>query len=114
MRLDVLSSSFVRQGIAELACKQGKSSDEVKEFSKGYACISCFRAVGRCVMLKEAESQLVNKLSASRPVEIDGSLQAKCCTAGTKRSAGSVERSMKVNHHLCSHTLYIHLLCVYM
>ncbi|KAL5467435.1 hypothetical protein EMCRGX_G031658 [Ephydatia muelleri] len=98
-RLDVLSSSLVRQGIAELACKQGKSSDEVKEFSEGYACISCFRAVSRYVMLKEVESQLVNKLSASRPVEMDGSIQAKCCMAGTKRShasAGSVERTMKV------------------
>ena len=38
----MLSSSLVRQGIAELACKQGKSSDEVKEFSEGYACISRF------------------------------------------------------------------------
>ena len=117
-RLDVLSSSLVRQGIAELACKQGKSSDEVKEFSEGYACISCFRAVSRYVMLKEVESQLVNKLSASRPVEMDGSIQAKCCMAGTKRShasAGSVERTMKVNlHHLCRHTLYILWVCVYM
>ena len=33
-RLDVLSSSFVRQGIVELACKLGKNSDETKiEFS---------------------------------------------------------------------------------
>ena len=114
----MLSSSLVRQGIAELACKQGKSSDEVKEFSEGYACISCFRAVSRYVMLKEVESQLLNKLSASRPVEMDGSIQAKCCMAGTQRphaSAGSVERTMKVNlHHLCSHTLYILWVCVYM
>ena len=56
-------------------------------------------------MLKEVESQLVNKLSALQPVETDGSIQAKCCMVGTKRlhaSAGSMERTMKVNHHhLC-------------
>ena len=46
----MLSSPFFRQGIAELACKQGKNSDEVEEFSEGYACISCFRAVSRYVM----------------------------------------------------------------
>ena len=33
----MLSSPFFRQGITELACKQGKNSDEVKEFSEGYA-----------------------------------------------------------------------------
>ena len=49
-----------------LACKQGKNSDEVKEFSEGYACISCFRAVSRYVM------QFVNKLSVSQPVEVFG------------------------------------------
>ena len=43
----MLSSPFFRQGIAELACKQGKNSDEVSE---GYACISCYRAVSRYVM----------------------------------------------------------------
>ena len=43
----MLSSPFFRQGITELACKQGKNSDEVKEFSEGYACI---RAVSRYVM----------------------------------------------------------------
>ena len=46
----MLSSPFFRQGIIELACKQGKNSDEVKVFSEGYACISCFRAVSRYVM----------------------------------------------------------------
>ena len=46
----MLSSPVFRQGITELACKQGKNSDEVKEFSEGYACISCFRAVSRYVM----------------------------------------------------------------
>ena len=37
-------------------------------------------------MLKEVEFQLVNKLSASWPVEKDGSIQVKRCMAGTKRS----------------------------
>ena len=30
----MFSSPFFRQGITELACKQGKIYDEVKEFSK--------------------------------------------------------------------------------
>ena len=71
-RLDVLSSSFVRQGIVELACKIGQNSDEAKlEFSEGYVCMSCFRAVGNYAVLKEIEGQLLNKLSAStqsRPI----------------------------------------------
>ena len=54
----MLSSPFFRQGIAELACKQGKNSNEAKEFSEGYACISCFRAVSRYVMQISACEQL--------------------------------------------------------
>ena len=86
-RLDVLSSSFVRQGIVELACKIGQNSDEAKiQFSEGYVCMSSFRAVGNYAVLKEIEGQLLNKLSASRYVEVDGSVRAKSCVAGTKRS----------------------------
>ena len=97
-RLDVLTSSFVRQGIVELACKIGQNSDEAKiEFSEGYVCMSCFRAVGNYAMLKEIEGQLLNKLSASRYVKVDGSVRAKSCVAGTKRS--HADASASLFHH---------------
>ena len=112
----MLSSSFVRQGIVELACKLGKNSDETKiEFSEGYFCMSCFRAVGNYAVLKEIEGQLLNKLSASRYVEVDGSVRAKSCVAGTKRSHVHVRRRFSwvfspqyAFQMLCGEDLLIH------
>ena len=63
--------------------------------------MSCFRAVGNYAVLKEIEGQLLNKLSASRYVEVDGSVRAKSCVAGTKRShvRAYVDASAGFFHH---------------